>query len=178
MNLLCKDINGKPLEEFYQWDTGQKAVLSGIDISSSIYFHISNDPCGDAYPSKYEVNNNECIITIPNVLLTDHKPIRIYVFNKLDDYVSETLDMICIPVIPRPKPNDYELEDNNANTGSCCKYRTTLIDLSKVPSGKLYESVEGISGQYSWSISRDENNRPIKIIDDVDGHVCEVRWWD
>ena len=57
-------------------------------------------------------------------------------------------------------------------------FRTSLIDLSKVPYGKLYEKVEGIDGQFSWSITRDENNRPIKIIDDIDGHECEVRWWD
>lgn len=56
--------------------------------------------------------------------------------------------------------------------------RTSLLDLSEVPFGKLYELVDGIDTEFSWTIERDASNRPIKVIDDIDGHVCQVRWWD
>ena len=56
--------------------------------------------------------------------------------------------------------------------------RTSFLDLSEVPTGKLYEYIDGIDQEYSWTIERDSKNRPVKIIDDLDGHVCQVRWWD
>ncbi len=56
--------------------------------------------------------------------------------------------------------------------------RTSLLDLSEVPTGKLYELVDGIDQEYSWTIERDAKNRPVKVIDDIDGHVTQVRWWD
>lgn len=55
--------------------------------------------------------------------------------------------------------------------------RTSLLDLSEVPFGKLYEMVDGIDQEYSWTIERDANNRPVRVIDDLDGHVTQVRWW-
>ena len=56
--------------------------------------------------------------------------------------------------------------------------RTSLLDLSEVPTGKLYEMVDGIDQEYSWTIERDSTNRPVKVIDDIDGHETQVRWWD
>lgn len=56
--------------------------------------------------------------------------------------------------------------------------RTSLLDLSEVPTGKLYELVDGIDQEYSWTIERDAKNRPVRVIDDIDGHVTQVRWWD
>jgi hypothetical protein len=55
--------------------------------------------------------------------------------------------------------------------------RTQLIDLSEVPFGKLYELVDGVESEYSWTIERDDNGRPVKIIDDLDGHETKIRWW-
>lgn len=55
--------------------------------------------------------------------------------------------------------------------------RTTLIDLSKVLENKLYEQVEGMDNMHSWTLTRDETNRPIRVTNDQDNHVCEVRWW-
>ena len=55
--------------------------------------------------------------------------------------------------------------------------RTKLIDLSEVPFGKLWETVDGVESEYSWTIERDEFGRIVKIIDDLDGHETQVRWW-
>ena len=56
--------------------------------------------------------------------------------------------------------------------------QTSVIDLSQVPNNKLYEKVDGYETMHSWTLQRDENNRPIRVENDQDGHVCEVRWWD
>jgi hypothetical protein len=55
--------------------------------------------------------------------------------------------------------------------------RTTLIDFSEVPFGKLYEMVDGVESEYSWTIERDDKGRVVKVIDDLDGHETQVRWW-
>lgn len=68
--------------------------------------------------------------------------------------------------------------DNNGFMDLYGTRRTSMLDLSEVPFGKLYELVEGIDTEFSWTIERDAKNRPIKVIDDIDGHVCQVRWWD
>jgi len=56
--------------------------------------------------------------------------------------------------------------------------RTSFMDFSEVPTGKLYEYIDGIDQEYSWTIERDSKNRPVRVIDDLDGHVCQARWWD
>lgn len=57
--------------------------------------------------------------------------------------------------------------------------RTAEIDFSTIPAptNKLYERLDGIEMDYSWTIERDENGRISKIIDDQDGHETVVRWW-
>lgn len=55
--------------------------------------------------------------------------------------------------------------------------RTSFFDFSELPFGKVYEMVDGIEREYSYTIERDTQGRPVKIIDDLDGHVCTVRWW-
>lgn len=329
MNILCKDESNNLLEYFYQWDLGRKIVFSGITIDGEIRFHISNDPCGDAYLCKYTMieseeskEKNEYIIDVPNILLTKNNPIWVYVYLVVSKYESETVCSICIPVIPRPEPPDYIYEDNyefvdyyglkldveeikmnmeqldhpvhsvngkagvvvlspsdigavpanrtingvpltdditidhpvhsvNDKTGAVMlsasdvgavptsrkingvqlteditisglpdvseddngkvpivtdglwgikripidisgdgytdllgMRRTVSIDLSNAlpqgvsKTGKLRETIEGIDGQYTWTIEFDNNDRPTKIIDDLDGHVCEIGWWD
>ena len=56
--------------------------------------------------------------------------------------------------------------------------RTSFLDFSEVPFGKLYETVDGIERDYSYTINRDSKGRVAQIVDDLDGHVCQVRWWD
>lgn len=56
--------------------------------------------------------------------------------------------------------------------------RASFYDFSELPFGKIYEMVDGIEREYSYSIERDGSGRPIKITDDLDGHVCTVKWWD
>lgn len=56
--------------------------------------------------------------------------------------------------------------------------RACFYDFSELPFGKVYEMVDGIEREYSYSIERDSLGRPTKITDDLDGHVCTVKWWD
>jgi hypothetical protein len=56
--------------------------------------------------------------------------------------------------------------------------RTSFLDFSEVPFGKLYETVDGIDREYSYTINRDSKGRVVQIVDDLDSHVCQVKWWD
>lgn len=66
------------------------------------------------------------------------------------------------------------------NTGYMDAYglrRASFLDFSELPFGKFYEMVEGLDKEYSYTVERDDLGRPVKIIDDEDGHAMEVRWW-
>lgn len=67
---------------------------------------------------------------------------------------------------------------NNGFTDIYGLRRTSFMDFSELPFGKFYEMVDGIDTEFSWSVNRDESGRPISVTDDIDGHVCQVRWWD
>lgn len=56
--------------------------------------------------------------------------------------------------------------------------RPTFWDFSELPFGKVYETVDGVSREYSYTVEHDTSGRPVKITDDLDGHSCQVRWWD
>lgn len=112
MSLLCKDINGKVLEKLYQWDMGQRVVLSGVESYGTTYFHFSNDQCGDVYLGDYTLDRGEYTVEVPNILLQEDKPIRLYIFNQIGDETAITSQMVCIPVFPRPRPSGYVYENN------------------------------------------------------------------
>jgi len=54
--------------------------------------------------------------------------------------------------------------------------RSTLINLSGIRQNRLSELVDGLDMEFTWTLERDEAGRIVRIIDDLDGHKCEVRW--
>jgi len=112
MSIFCKDINGNELEKLYQWDMGQQIILLGVESYGETYFHFSNEQCGDVYVGNYIADNDEYLVEVPNILLQEDKPIRLYIYNQTSDSVAFTTQMICIPVVPRPKPFGYIYENN------------------------------------------------------------------
>ena len=67
--------------------------------------------------------------------------------------------------------------NNDGHTDIYGLRRGSFLDFSELPFGKFYEMVEGLDKEYSYTVERDSLGRPVKIIDDEDGHALEVRWW-
>ena len=143
MNIVCKDINGNLLEKLYQWDIGVKIVMTGIETSSLVDFHITNDPCGTAIVAEGIESDDGYTVDIPDELLREDSPIIMYIYEHNEDGDGRTISLIAIPVIHRAKPSGYTYEDSAVYL-SYQKLRTDLDALSaKVD--VLAEMVESLS---------------------------------
>lgn len=83
----------------YQFDKGQKLMISGIDLPDSFEVHASNDRYGDMSINCEDVTEG---INIPDVLFTSGNFVYVWIYATQDDDTGKTVCEIVIPVIKRP----------------------------------------------------------------------------
>lgn len=84
-----------------------------------IEFHICNRRSQDAAVVQSTLEQDgKYSITIPNDILKDPDNIILYVCVTASGYVLETIEQVRIPVIPRPKPSDYNDTPSGVNGAS------------------------------------------------------------
>ena len=98
-----------PDQLLYQWDTGQRLLLHGYGAGTRVDFaRCGQNTAVSVYA--YEQDGAVCC-DIPDALLMEPNHIRGFIF-KIDGDRGETVRSFLLPVIPRPKPDDYvEPED-------------------------------------------------------------------
>ena len=111
-NIICYDSNGERLETLCQWDTNQTITISGVDMPPIPVFHFGNRLSNLALVVSPKVDGDTLTANIPNVLLQQAETLLIYLYQDTDNLGYRTIHAIKIPVMPRPKPEDYEHEDN------------------------------------------------------------------
>ena len=116
MSITCYDSNNQELKTLYQWDNNQKITIKGFESTTKPAFHFCNRSSqvalvvGGLPESAYTKSNGKYItgtVTIPNELLQKSEPITIYLYHAIGTDGTRTLSAISIPVMPRPKPDDY-----------------------------------------------------------------------
>ena len=112
MRIICYDSNNNPLKRFYQWDTNQTISILGIIMPPVPVFHFCNRLSQSALVVTATVEGNVIKAPVPNVLLEQAETIVVYMYEETPSDGSRTTHTITIPVIPRPKPNDYNYIDN------------------------------------------------------------------
>lgn len=92
----------------HQWDRGQVLCVTGIeDLPLTFQVHFAVHRQGG---SALQVDGIDGQVDIPNILLTFGRTIYAWIY--LNDSASgETVYTITIPIIPRPMPEYYDLED-------------------------------------------------------------------
>lgn len=111
-NITCFDSDNNLLKTLYQWDNNQVMTVRGIDMPPIPVFHFCNRRSHIALVVSPEVSGSDLTVKIPNILLQQAEPIIAYVYQDTDNDGYRTMRAIHIPVIPRPKPDDYEYEEN------------------------------------------------------------------
>lgn len=106
--LTCYDGNGKTLSSLRQWDTNQRLVVKGVELSPVPEFHFCNNKRKNAFVVQPTVSNDSASALIPNVLLQQCYPVIVYLYYPGRDESYKTSYVIRIPVFPRPRPDDYE----------------------------------------------------------------------
>lgn len=112
MSITCFDSDGNVLKSLYQWDNNQTLTVQGLDMPPIPVFHFCNRLSKLALVVNPTVSGNAVTVNIPNILLQMAEPIIAYVYQDTENDGYRTMHAIHIPVIPRPKPDDYEYEDN------------------------------------------------------------------
>lgn len=106
------DSDGHLLERFYQWDNNQTITVSGISLLTAPVFHFCNRNSDTAFVVSPDVTESGLKVRIPNILLQQPEPIVAYLYCDTGDEGYRTVHVACIPVIPRPMPNDYVFVDD------------------------------------------------------------------
>ena len=85
----------------YQWDYGQVLKFEGLELPVSYEVHFSNRPeCGQA---EVRIGTEEGV-SIPDKSLEAGEPVYAFVFLHSGENDGETVYIVQIPVVKRPKP--------------------------------------------------------------------------
>ena len=107
----CYDYTGEPLDDLYQWDSNVTIMIDGNGLDEVTSLHFCNRKSQAAHVVSITRSGSKIIAPIPNILLQEAEPIFIYPF-AVDSDEKRTLFIVRIGVYPRPKPNDYNYEEN------------------------------------------------------------------
>ena len=95
-----------------QWDVNQVLTVTGLNLTSAPEVHFSNANTGRAIPAQASLVNHVVSVKIPNSLLQD--PHRIYAhIGVYEGTTFKVVELVEIPVIPRKRPEDYQIEDTD-----------------------------------------------------------------
>jgi len=109
----CMDKYGNTVTHLTQWDFNQTLYIEDHGFTITPLFHFCNKNSETAYnmPAKIDANGI-LMVEIPNILLTEPYNITAYVF-LAENKSGRTVEVINLPVRPRPKPDDFEYENNH-----------------------------------------------------------------
>lgn len=98
-------------DSLHQWDLNQVLQVSGLNLTTVPEVHFSNANTDRAIPRQATMNAAGVVaVGVPNSLLQD--PLRIYAH--IGIYEGDTfkvVELVEIPVIPRKRPADYQIQD-------------------------------------------------------------------
>ena len=154
-DIIIYDKRGLPLEFLTQWDQNQVMVIRGIDFSPAPVFRFSTISSVASVVVKPTVDNGVVTADIPNVLLTQCKPIVVHINYEYDDGDSKTRHVFNIPVIPCKQPEDYHMTENVE-----------------------YVSWTRVAKQARTLISRLETERVVIEVDNTEPVGTDVLWFN
>lgn len=99
-------------QHVYQWDTGQKIMVSGLGNSSINQVHFSFNGLKTAYPVNVTNSSGTITVNIPNIVLRYGKDVYMYLCIKNTNGTVVTIKTVIIPVIKRNMPENYMYDDN------------------------------------------------------------------
>ena len=100
------------IDSLHQWDRNQVLTLRGLNLATAPEVHFSNKNMARAIVRQATMENHVVTVSIPNSLLQD--PLRIYAHIGIYEGSTFTVvETVEIPVIPRARPCDYQIEDTD-----------------------------------------------------------------
>lgn len=142
-------------DSLFQWDINQTLRVTGLNLTSAPEIHFSNANTGRAIPRQAKLEGHVVTVDIPNSLLQD--PLRIIAH--IGIYEGDTfkvVEEVQIPVVPRKRPEDYQIEDSDEELYSFKRLENAIANM--VTTAQFANVVAGVS-----PISEDGNN--LEVVD-------------
>ena len=99
-------------DSLHQWDLNQVLTVQGLNLAQVPEVHFSNKNMDRAIVRQATMVNHVVSANIPNSLLQD--PLRIYAHIGIyEGKTFKVVELVEIPVIPRTRPCDYQIEDTD-----------------------------------------------------------------
>ena len=99
-------------QHVYQWDTGQKIMVSGLGDSNINQVHFSFNGLKTAYPVNVTNSSGTVTVNTPNIVLRYGKDVYMYLCIKNTNGTVVTIKTVIIPVIKRNMPENYMYDDD------------------------------------------------------------------
>ena len=95
-----------------QWDIDQALQVTGLNLTSAPEVHFSNANTDRAIVRQASLDKGVVSVAIPNSLLQD--PLRIYAHVGIyEGSTFKVVELVEIPVKPRKRPEDYQIQDSD-----------------------------------------------------------------
>lgn len=118
------------IDSLHQWDRNQVLTLQGLDLATAPEVHFSNKNMARAIVRQATMENHVVTVDIPNSLLQD--PLRIYAHIGIYEGSTFTVvETVEIPVIPRVRPLDYQIEDNDGEIYSFNRLENMIENINE-----------------------------------------------
>ena len=115
-----------------QWDLNQVLRVSGLGLAVAPEVHFSNANTGRAIPKQATLDASGVVtVGVPNSLLQD--PLRIYAHIGIyDGDTFKVVELVEIPVTPRKRPQDYQIQDSDEEIYSFNRLENMIENINEV----------------------------------------------
>ena len=116
-------------DSLHQWDLNQVLQVTGLNLTTAPEVHFSNANMDRAIVRQSTMTNNVVAVDIPNSLL--QAPLRIYAH--IGTYAGsafKVIEVVEIPVRPRKRPEDYQIEDTDEEIYSFKRLENAIANMA------------------------------------------------
>lgn len=104
--------NNYVTDSLHQWDKNQDLSIHGLNLDAPPEIHFANVTMDRAIVRQAELIRNVVVVHIPNTLLQTAFPILAYI-GRYEGQSFNVIETVEIPVIAKPRPDDYVFEDTD-----------------------------------------------------------------
>ena len=150
------DKYGNEIDHLTQWDMNVTLKITDFNYDIAPACHFAKRYDKEAITVTSTLSDNTVSVVVPNILLSDEnkraEPIKMYVFlYESEEKSGRTIYVIDLPVETKPKPNDYEYEDN-VEVVQLSELRVKLEALITKAEETINTKIDELSNSYQATI--------------------------
>lgn len=115
-------------DSLYQWELNQVLSVTGLNLSVAPEVHFSNANMDRAIVRQAKLENHVISVDIPNSLLQDPLTINAHIGIYEGD-TFKVIELVRIPVIPKKRPLDYQIQDSDEEIYSFVRLENMLAQI-------------------------------------------------